>query len=113
MHAASIAGKRARVFLKNATQVVTVGGGRGPKVGADMGKVEVLTDHSLLVDGSGLISRIVPAGAPSAQLLTELRSADNGGVGGRGVDRVVDCTGKVILPGFVDGHTHAVFDGDR
>lgn len=26
---------------------------------------------------------------------------------------MIDCKGKVVLPGFVDGHTHSVFDGDR
>ncbi|MFM7338856.1 MAG: imidazolonepropionase [Bacteroidota bacterium] len=28
-------------------------------------------------------------------------------------DQVIDCSGKVILPGFVDSHTHCVFAGDR
>ena len=26
---------------------------------------------------------------------------------------VIDCTGKTVIPGFVDAHTHPVFDGDR
>lgn len=26
---------------------------------------------------------------------------------------IIDCTGKVVLPGFVDSHTHAVFAGSR
>jgi imidazolonepropionase len=26
---------------------------------------------------------------------------------------VIDCSGKIILPGFVDSHTHPVFAGDR
>ena len=30
-----------------------------------------------------------------------------------GVDAVVDCTGKSVLPGFVDSHTHMIFAGDR
>ncbi|MFZ9814104.1 MAG: imidazolonepropionase, partial [Candidatus Kapaibacteriota bacterium] len=29
------------------------------------------------------------------------------------VDDVIDVAGKVILPGFVDSHTHCVFAGDR
>lgn len=28
-------------------------------------------------------------------------------------DEVVDCTGKTVLPGFVDSHTHMVFAGNR
>ena len=30
-----------------------------------------------------------------------------------GVDSVIDCTGKTLLPGFVDSHSHLIFAGDR
>jgi imidazolonepropionase len=30
-----------------------------------------------------------------------------------GVDSVVDCSGKTLLPGFVDSHSHLIFAGDR
>lgn len=111
----------ARLLLKNAAQVVTVGGGGSPKVGADaMNDVQVLENHSVLVDGQGRISHIVPAGgATEAELLRSLNVVAgcqhdaNGAASQPAVDHVVDCSGKVVLPGFVDGHTHAVFAGDR
>jgi imidazolonepropionase len=30
-----------------------------------------------------------------------------------GVDNIIDCSGKTLLPGFVDSHTHLIFAGDR
>ena len=30
-----------------------------------------------------------------------------------GIDSVVDCSGKTLLPGFVDSHSHLIFAGDR
>lgn len=30
-----------------------------------------------------------------------------------GVDNEIDCSGKTLLPGFVDSHTHLIFSGDR
>ena len=108
MSESSEAMSRARLLLKNAAQVVTVGGGRShPRIRGGMSQVNMLTDHSLLVDGHGRISFICASGAATEKLLSELHATGNG------VDRIVDCSGKVILPGFIDGHTHAVFDGDR
>jgi urocanate hydratase len=104
--AATVPARRARLLLKNAQQIVTVGGGSSPKLGKEMGQVEVLKDHSMLIDGNGKIAEIVPAGAETDQLLQTLNTSG-------GVARIVDCRGKVVLPGFVDGHTHSVFDGDR
>ena len=30
-----------------------------------------------------------------------------------GVDEVIDCAGKTVIPGFVDSHTHLVFGDGR
>jgi len=61
----------------------------------------------LLVDHAGLVAQVLPGGAPTEALHTQLLREESKGEGG-GVTRVVDCKGKVVIPGFVDGHTHAV-----
>jgi len=84
-----------------------VAGGSRPRLGKAMGQVSMLENHSLLVDHAGLVAQVLPGGAPTEALHTQLLREESKGEGG-GVTRVVDCKGKVVIPGFVDGHTHAV-----
>ena len=59
-----------------------------------VGDEQVLQDAALLIE-DGLIAWTGPAGqAPSA-------------------DDTVDLEGRTVLPGWVDSHSHLVFDGDR
>ena len=84
------------LYLHNAEQVVTCAS-RGPKHGTAMAEAGVIERGAVAVrDG-----RIVAAG-PAAQL-DETFTAE----------RVIDCTGRSVCPGFVDAHTHTVFGGDR
>ena len=57
------------------------------------GTLGVLKEATLVVE-DGLIASIVQ-GKPS------------------GVDSEIDCSGKTLLPGFVDSHSHLIFAGDR
>ena len=82
----------------HAAQLVTVGGPKRPRVGGEMGELAIIPDGGMLIqDGrilqtaaSDEIEKSVPAGA-----------------------QVLDATGKVVLPGFVDAHAHPVFAGNR
>lgn len=88
------------LYLHNAEQVVTCasrGPKRGPKRGTAMAEAGVIERGAVAVkDG-----RILAAG-PTTQL-DEIFTAE----------RVIDCTGRSVCPGFVDAHTHTVFGGDR
>ena len=81
------------LVLHNASQIVTVDShGASSKRGSEMREIGV-REHASLVIESDKISAILPS--------REIQFTP--------YDEVVDCTGKVILPGFVDSHTHAVF----
>ncbi|MBZ5575185.1 MAG: imidazolonepropionase [Acidobacteriia bacterium] len=79
-------------------QLVTLRGPARPRVGPEMRDLGIIADGALLVrDG-----RIAAAGK-YADLKPEI---------GAEVE-VVDAGGGVLLPGFVDAHTHLVFAGNR
>ncbi len=63
--------------------------------GKDMGKLSVYVDSDILIK-NGLIEEIVP----------RTKEIDS-------VDRIIDAENAVILPAFVDPHTHLVFGGTR
>ena len=82
----------------NCAQLVTLGGPERPRVGAELNALGIVADGALLVrDG-----RIVRAG--TRREIEPLIEDDCA---------VVDAGGRVVLPGFVDAHTHPVFAGTR
>lgn len=85
------------LLLHNASQIVTVDTqGAGLKRGAAMREIGVVERASVVVQGENIVGVIPAADARP-----------------RAGDTVIDCTNKVIFPGFVDSHTHAVFAGVR
>ncbi len=87
------------LFLKNISQLVTVAAhGRPASTGAAMRDLGILTNAGVLCR-EGKIAWVGPMNewrADSAPDVAEL-----------------DASGKVVLPGFVDAHTHAMFAGSR
>jgi hypothetical protein len=71
------------------------------KVGVDMDRVDVVVGGSMVI---GLNGTIVAVGTTAHVM--ELHQHDT-------FLHVVDARNKCILPGFVDGHTHPVWSGDR
>ena len=82
----------------HASQLVTLAGPRGPRTGAQMGELSIMTDGAMLVrDGV-----IVRTGTQR-----EVDPLIDAGC------TLVDAGGRVVMPGFVDAHTHPVFAGNR
>ncbi|MGI9165951.1 MAG: imidazolonepropionase [Pyrinomonadaceae bacterium] len=82
----------------NCKQLVTLAGPARPRVDAEMRDLSIIEDAALLVNGEQ-IERV-----GSRKEIEPLISADS---------EVVDAGGRVVLPGFVDAHTHPVFAGTR
>ena len=84
-------------LLFNPAQILTIDtGGRNVKRGKEFSEVNVLTDHSIVIEND-LISDIIP----------------NSSVKKNSFSSSLNLSGKVILPGLVECHTHSVFTGSR
>jgi len=80
------------------SQVVTLAGPARPRVGAELRELGIIPNGGLLVR-DGLIER-----AGTTAEISSLIDVNT---------MVVDACGRVVLPGFVDAHTHPVFAGTR
>ena len=85
------------LLIHSANQVLTLAGD-APKRGATQGDLAILRNGAVAISGE----KIVAVG----DTLHLLALADVH-------TRTIDARGKIVLPGFVDAHTHAVFAGDR
>jgi imidazolonepropionase len=84
--------------VTNCAQLVTLRGPRRPRVGAELSELGIIADGAMLVRAG----HIEAVGARR-----EIESAIKSDC------VVVDAGGRVVLPGFVDAHTHPVFAGTR
>jgi imidazolonepropionase len=81
----------------HASQLVTVAGPKRPRIGRELSELAIIPDGGILIR-DGKIELV----GPSAEIENESSDAE-----------VIDAHGKVVLPGFVDAHTHLVFAGNR
>jgi imidazolonepropionase len=86
------------VAVLHAAELVTLAGPKGARVRDQLRELAIVRDGGMLIEDA----RVVATG--SSNEISKLMPA--------GTD-VVDARGKVVLPGFVDAHTHPVFAGDR
>ncbi|MGB8648053.1 MAG: imidazolonepropionase [Anaerolineae bacterium] len=85
------------LIIHSASQLLTVAGD-APKRGASQGDLGIIENGAVAVRGGEIV-----AVGPAREVLA-LQEAGT---------RLVDAGGCVVLPGFVDAHTHVVYAGDR
>jgi imidazolonepropionase len=92
--------RAADLLIVDAEELLTCAGfSATPARGSDQGRIGVISGGSVAIAGDTIL-----AVGPTAELRRAYPVTD---------DRIVDARGKVVLPGFVDPHTHLVFGGHR
>ena len=81
--------------IVHAKQLITLAGASRARRGEEMRELGIIEDGAVSIQG-GRIAWVGP---------TDFLPNPN--------DNEFDATGRVVLPGFVDSHTHAVFAGSR
>ncbi len=84
--------------ILNCSELLTLRGPERPRVGKELGELSIIEDGAMLLRGEriecvGKREEIEPLITPDCQ--------------------VVDAGRRVVMPGFVDAHTHPVFAGTR
>jgi len=88
----------ADLLITHASQLCTVpASNNGPQRGARLGDLGLIQDGALAVQDG----RIVAIGS-TTELCAQFSAA-----------REIDATGRAVIPGFVDPHTHVIWAGDR
>lgn len=87
------------VLVRGARQLLTLRGPSGPRRGYAMNDLGLIQDGAVLVR-DGLIMSVGPS--RRVENLAEARSAV-----------AIDASGRVVMPGFVDSHTHLVCGPSR
>ncbi|MEG1781056.1 MAG: amidohydrolase family protein, partial [Clostridium sp.] len=85
-------------YIRHAAQLVTCKG-EAPKRGKDMSDIGLIEDGGVLIHDDKIFAVGTTAELDQQVNLDEYE--------------VIDATGKTVLPGFVDSHTHFIFGGYR
>src|SRR2546421_9210387 len=86
------------LLILHASELLTLGGRPSPRTREAASELGLLEDGAVYTEGD----RIVDVGLTSEVLSRHPRASVQ-----------LDATGKVVMPGFVDPHTHPVFAGSR
>eukprot|EP01103_Thecamoeba_quadrilineata_P010875 TRINITY_DN2467_c0_g1_i1.p1 TRINITY_DN2467_c0_g1~~TRINITY_DN2467_c0_g1_i1.p1 ORF type:complete len:241 (-),score=55.60 TRINITY_DN2467_c0_g1_i1:35-757(-) len=91
-----------RLRIRNLSQLVTISNdGKSFKIGKDLGQLNIIKNGTIIINNLGLIEDLGPSDVLDEKYKDATFTQD------------LDGTGKSAIPGFVDGHTHPVWSGDR
>jgi imidazolonepropionase len=91
------------LLLVNIRQLLTLQGGSTPRRGRELGELSIIEDGAVLCEAG----KIVAVGTTRNALRDSWLKRKRKNL------QEIDCTGKVVLPAFVDSHTHPVFTTPR
>ena len=89
---------KADLLITHAAPLLTIPSHEGgPQRGRRLGDLGLIEDGALAIQDETIL-----AAGPTIDLVSRFKAA-----------KIIDATGKVVMPGLVDPHTHAVWAGDR
>jgi imidazolonepropionase len=85
------------LVVLNASQLVTLSGPKRPRIGPELSELGIIPNGGMLIR-DGQIERV----GGSDEIEKNIGHA-----------QVIDAGGRVVMPGFVDAHSHLIFAGNR
>ena len=86
-------------LVRRARQLLTLRGDSGPRRGAALRELGIVANGAVLIEDGAIVD------AGPARRIEKLPTARRA--------REIDAAGRVVMPGFVDSHTHLVFGRPR
>ena len=82
------------ILIRGARQLLTLRGPNGPRRGAALNQLGIIEDGAVLIEG-GVIRQVGPSRRIEA-------------LGAARIAEEISAAGRVVLPAFVDSHTHLI-----